>query len=147
MHHSTGPSLTSTTLDRQLCLQALGMALEDRKPPAGCIHHSDRGVQYASAEYVFELKEHCLQISMSAKGNPYENAFVEAFMKTLKYAKANNRSGVAKWEDSGGRRRTPCLSPWSRTPCLSPWSRTPCLSPWGPVPVTMGTKLSWFARS
>lgn len=75
----------SKSLDRELCIGALKMALQERKPPAGCIHHSDRGVQYASAEYVFELKEFCLQISMSAKGNPYDNAFAESFMKTLKY--------------------------------------------------------------
>jgi transposase InsO family protein len=75
----------SKRLDRSLCLEALRMAIRERRPPSSCIQHSDRGVQYASDEYVFELKEHCLQISMSAKGNPYENAFVESFMKTLKY--------------------------------------------------------------
>jgi transposase InsO family protein len=56
-----------------------------RRSPRGCIHHSDRGVQYASTDYVTLLKQHGLQISMSAKGNPYDNAFMESFNKTLKY--------------------------------------------------------------
>ncbi|HEY9246529.1 MAG TPA: integrase core domain-containing protein, partial [Candidatus Methanoperedens sp.] len=50
----------------------------------GLIHHSDQGVQYASKEYVYCLKEHGIQISMSRKGNPYDNAFAENFIKTLK---------------------------------------------------------------
>ena len=60
------------------------MALETRRA-RDCIHHSDRGVQYASAAYVALLRQHGLQISMSAKGNPYDNAFMESFYKTLKY--------------------------------------------------------------
>jgi putative transposase len=63
---------------------ALRRALETRRA-RGCIHHSDRGVQYASAAYVSLLRQHGLQISMSAKGNPYDNAFMESFYKTLKY--------------------------------------------------------------
>jgi transposase InsO family protein len=51
------------------------MAIGERRPPPGCIHHSDRGIQYALAEYVFELKERGLQISMSAKGNLYEKDY------------------------------------------------------------------------
>lgn len=74
----------SERIDKELALAALRMALENRKPPAGCIHHSDRGVQYASHEYVDLLKEHNFQISMSRKGNPYDNAMAESFMKTLK---------------------------------------------------------------
>ena len=54
-------------------------------PGPDCIHHSDRGSQYASADYVDLLGEHGVQISMSAKGNPYDNAFIESFYKTLKY--------------------------------------------------------------
>ena len=61
------------------------MALEARDPAPGCIHHSDRGVQYASGEYVALLKSRQLRISMSRKGNPYDNAFAESFMKTLKH--------------------------------------------------------------
>ena len=71
-------------LGRELALGALRMALESRKPPEGCIHHSDRGVQYACHEYVELLKKNKLQVSMAAKGNPYENPVAESFMKTLK---------------------------------------------------------------
>ena len=74
----------SKRIDTELCLTALHMALEKRQAH-GCIHHSDRGVQYASARYVALLRERGLQISMSAKGNPYDNAFMESFYKTLKY--------------------------------------------------------------
>jgi transposase InsO family protein len=73
------------TLEAELALSALRMALEERKPQPGLVHHSDRGVQYASQEYIGLLKEHQAQISMSRKGNPYDNAACESFMKTLKY--------------------------------------------------------------
>jgi len=69
----------------ELCVEALKMAIEKRKPRAGCIHHSDRGVQYASDDYIELLAENEFGISMSRKGNPYDNAFAETFMKTLKY--------------------------------------------------------------
>lgn len=75
----------SERIDRELALAALRMAFEERKPPVGCIHHSDRGVQYASHEYVDLLKANHFLISMSGKGNPYDNAMAESFMKTLKY--------------------------------------------------------------
>jgi putative transposase len=71
-------------LEAELAVSALRMALLERKPPAGLVHHSDRGVQYASADYTELLKEHGVQISMSRKGNPYDNAACESFMKTLK---------------------------------------------------------------
>lgn len=74
----------SKRIDTDLCLAALQMTLAKRQAH-GCIHHSDRGVQYASARYVALLHEHGVQISMSAKGNPYDNAFMESFYKTLKY--------------------------------------------------------------
>lgn len=74
----------SRSLEAELACAALRMAIEDRKPPSGCIHHSDRGVQYASQAYVDILKKAELQISMSRKGNPYDNAAMESFMKTLK---------------------------------------------------------------
>ena len=73
------------TLEAELALSALRMALQQRKPEAGLVHHSDRGVQYASQEYIGLLQEHQAQISMSRKGNPYDNAACESFMKTLKY--------------------------------------------------------------
>ena len=71
----------------QLTLNALDQALSDRWNPEikGLIHHSDQGVQYASNQYVDRLKEHNIEISMSRKGNPYDNAFVESLIKTLKY--------------------------------------------------------------
>lgn len=75
----------SRSLHRTLCLEALKTALEQRDPPQGCIHHSDRGVQYACDDYVSLLEENGLRVSMSRKGNPYDNAFAESFMKTLKY--------------------------------------------------------------
>ena len=60
------------------------MAIADRRPPEGTVHHCDRGVQYASHEYVEELLKHGFRISMSRKGNPYDNAAAESFFKTLK---------------------------------------------------------------
>lgn len=73
------------SLHKEIGLEALKMALATRHPDPGCIHHSDRGVQYASGAYVDLLKSHGLRVSMSRKGNPYDNAFAESFMKTLKY--------------------------------------------------------------
>lgn len=75
----------SDTLRDELTLAALTMAINNRCPGKGCIHHSDRGIQYASNDYVNLLKEHGFCISMAAKGNPYENAMAESFFKTLKY--------------------------------------------------------------
>jgi len=75
----------STGLDTALTLKALRMAIAERQPGCGVIHHSDQGVQYASVEYVEELKSHGIDISMARTGNPYENARMESFFKTLKY--------------------------------------------------------------
>lgn len=69
----------------ELTLQALQLALATRQPQAGLVHHSDRGVQYASANYVSLLVKHQIRISMSRTGNPYDNAKAERFMRTLKY--------------------------------------------------------------
>ena len=76
----------SRHIDTQLTLNALHKALRTRGTAdlKGLIHHSDQGVQYASQEYVDCLKEHGIQASMSRKGNPYDNAFAESFIKTLK---------------------------------------------------------------
>jgi transposase InsO family protein len=74
----------SRWLDTALTLQALAQALATRSVEPGLIHHSDRGVQYASSAYVERLQEHGIQISMAARGNPYANAQAEAFFKTLK---------------------------------------------------------------
>jgi putative transposase len=73
------------TLEAELAVAALRMALIERRPAPGLVHHSDRGVQYASQAYTEMLKQHQATISMSRKGNPYDNAACESFMKTLKY--------------------------------------------------------------
>jgi len=76
-------------LDRQmedsLTLTALRMALSHRSVEPGLVHHSDRGSQYASTDYTDLLKARQIDISMSRKGNPWDNAACESFMKTLKY--------------------------------------------------------------
>ena len=73
------------TLEAKLALTALRMAVIEREPAPGLVHHSDRGVQYACGDYTDLLQEHGITISMSRKGNPYDNAACESFMKTLKY--------------------------------------------------------------
>ena len=73
------------TLHAELAVVALRMALIERQPAPGLVHHSDRGVQYASRDCTGMLTEHQTIISMSRKGNPYDNAACESFMKTLKY--------------------------------------------------------------
>ncbi len=75
----------SRHIDTALALKALRLALATRTVAPGLVHHSDRGVQYAAADYVSLLKEHKIQISMSRTGNPYDNAKAERFMRTLKY--------------------------------------------------------------
>ena len=71
-------------IDTRLTVAALEMAIDLRQPSRGLIHHSDRGVQYASTEYVSRLEEIGARVSMSATGNPYDNAKAESFFKTLK---------------------------------------------------------------
>ena len=72
------------TLEAELAVTALRMALIEQATAPGLVHHSDRGVQYASHAYTEMLKQHHATISMSRKGNPYDNAACESFMKTLK---------------------------------------------------------------
>lgn len=72
-------------LDTRLTMQALERALSCRQVQDGLVHHSDRGVQYASQEYTEALKTAGIAISMSRRANPYDNAQVERFMRTLKY--------------------------------------------------------------
>ena len=76
----------SKNIDAELVLGALNMAIDARWSPEmeSPIHHSDRGVQYTSKKYIQSLKEHNVLISMSRKGNPYDNAYAESFFKTLK---------------------------------------------------------------
>lgn len=78
----------SMRIDTELAMAALNMAIQTRQPAEGCIHHSDRGVQYAAHEYVDALKYAGFRISMARKGNPYDNAHAESFMKTLKSEEA-----------------------------------------------------------
>jgi putative transposase len=73
------------TLEDELTIAALRMALARRVVQPGLVHHSDRGSQYASGDYTDLLKDHRIDISMSRKANPWDNAACESFMKTLKY--------------------------------------------------------------
>ena len=74
----------SRRVDARLALAALRAAIAIRQPPPGCVHHSDRGSQYAAEDYRAELEAHGLRGSMGRRGNPYDNAKAESFMKTLK---------------------------------------------------------------
>jgi putative transposase len=74
----------SRSIDARLAVAALKAAIRTRRPPEGCVHHSDRGSQYASEVYRQLLAQHGLVGSMSRRGNPYDNAKAESFMKTLK---------------------------------------------------------------
>ena len=74
----------SRSMDARIAVAALKAAIRTRAPPQGCIHHSDRGSQYASEVYRDLLATHGLRGSMSRRGNPYDNAKAESFMKTLK---------------------------------------------------------------
>jgi putative transposase len=74
----------SHSIDARLAVAALTAAISTRNPPRGCVHHSDRGSQYASEDYRAVLREHGLRGSMGRRGNPYDNAKAESFMKTLK---------------------------------------------------------------
>ena len=74
----------SNRMKRDLAIRALKMAIALRSPPRGCIFHSDRGSQYCSHDYQKVLREHGFKVSMSGKGNCYDNAAVETFFKTIK---------------------------------------------------------------
>ena len=81
----------SRQLDSSVAQQALEAALEERQPEPGLIHHSDRGVQYACGDYVKRLEAVGITISMSRPGNPWDNAWAESFMKTLKVEEVDGR--------------------------------------------------------
>jgi len=74
----------SNRLKKDLAIRALNMAIAQRRPPKGCIHHTDRGSQYCSHDYQKILRRHGFRVSMSGKGNRYDNSVVETFFKTLK---------------------------------------------------------------
>lgn len=73
-----------THIKKELPLEVLKQAIILRQPQSGIIHHSDRGAQYCSNDYIDELKSNHFKISMSRKGNPYDNACIESFHATLK---------------------------------------------------------------
>ena len=87
-----------TTLEASLATDALTMALGRRHPPAGLIHHSDRGSQYASSEFQKLLDKHGIQPSMSGKGNCYDNAPMESFFGTLKNELVHHRRFATRAE-------------------------------------------------
>lgn len=78
-----------TSLKAEGCLRAIRMAIAARAPGAGLLHHSDRGVQYASGDYAGLLSEHGITMSMSGKGNCWDNAAMESFFATLKKERVN----------------------------------------------------------
>jgi len=88
----------SRSMDARIAVAALKAAIRNRAPPKGCIHHSDRGSQYASQAYRELLADHGLIGSMSRRGNPYDNAKAESFMKTLK-VEAIYLAGYETFED------------------------------------------------
>lgn len=79
------------TMEDDLTVTALRMALESRKPGTGLVHHSDRGSQYTSRDYTELLKSNGCRISMSRKGSPWENGFCESWMNTLKSEEVNQQ--------------------------------------------------------
>jgi transposase InsO family protein len=81
----------SRQLDSGFAQQALKMAWDQRRPAPGLVHHSDRGLQYACGEYVQRLESYGMTNSMSRPGNPYDNAWAESFMKTLKVEEVDGR--------------------------------------------------------
>ena len=93
------------TMEDELTLTALRMALASRAGGPGLVHHSDRGSQYASNAYTGLLKDRGINVSMSRKGNPWDNAACESFMKTLKYEEVfrNDYRDLAEAKRSIGR--------------------------------------------
>ncbi|GLS38163.1 hypothetical protein GCM10010869_37570 [Mesorhizobium tianshanense] len=86
----------ATHLKAELAIEALDKAIAARRPaPGSVIHHSDRGVQYACADYAARLASHDIQPSMSRIGNPYDDAKAERFMRTLKEEKVDGQVYIA----------------------------------------------------
>jgi putative transposase len=88
-------------LRAELCQDALGMALTQRRPDAGLLHHSDRGVQYACGDYQQMLEEKGLECSMSGRGDCWDNAVMESFFKTLKTELVYHRKFATRAEATG----------------------------------------------
>ena len=100
----------SNRMKRDLAIRALEMAVALRKPPKGCIHHSDRGSQYCSHDYQKLLRKYGFKASMSGKGNCYDNAAMETFFKTItlvecKHSPAVQRNAELIWRHSWQTRR------------------------------------------
>ena len=116
-------------LDDELTLTALRMAIKQHTPPPRLVHHSDRGSQYASGDYIALLESNHIRISMSRKGNPWDNAACESFKKTLKYEEVHRNEyrdladpaprSVSSWKRSTT--RSACTRPWAT--CRPPSSR------------------------
>jgi transposase InsO family protein len=113
------------SLDAGLALEALCLALARRRPAPGLVHHSDRSLQYASRDYLQLLRDRGIQISMSRKANPWDNAACESFIKTLKYeevyrteyrdlAAGRVRARAAHSKPEGGRCAASCLMSFLR---------------------------------
>jgi putative transposase len=92
----------SRRIDADLALAALEAAVAARQPPPGCLHHSDRGSQYASEPYRKRLERYGLRGSMGRRGNPCDNAKAESFMKTLKHEEVH-LGGYGTFQDVAAR--------------------------------------------
>jgi putative transposase len=88
----------SRKIDKELCIAAMKSAIKNRGEHPGCIHHSDQGVQYTSHKYVRFLMDHKFKISISAKGTPTENGYIESFFKTLKHEEILLK-GYKTWDE------------------------------------------------
>lgn len=88
----------SDRINRELVMQALGHAIQVRKPAPGLIHHSDRGSQYASADFQKLLRTHQIEPSMSGAGNCYDNAVMESFFHSLKTERVHHRRYASRSE-------------------------------------------------
>mgnify|MGYP005667848499 FL=1 len=77
-------AVVSNRMKKDLAIPALDMAVALRQPPEDCLHHTDRGAQYCSNEYQKRLSKHGFKVSMSGKGNCYDNSMVETFFKSIK---------------------------------------------------------------
>jgi putative transposase len=88
------------SLEAALVMMALRHALAERQPVAGLVHHSDRGVPYACGDYTQILQNHGITISMSRKGNPYDNAACESFILTRRSRNQTSSSTMPEWASS-----------------------------------------------
>jgi transposase InsO family protein len=149
----------SEELDASVALAALRMALERRRPAGGLVHHSDRGVQYASESYRRALADNGLVPSMSRKGNCWDNAPAESFFGTLKvelvgdrvfpsraiartevfeylevfYNRSRRHSSLGYVSPAEFERKSPEISPATETQATSPVERSERLGPAGPL--------------